>query len=82
MNIKEINPGTNGSLPHYFATAIPLTVVTAWVIIAFQGRWGSQEEDKVSIWKRLLWPIMLVQRMKTREKETAPAQTPLPNGYL
>ncbi|KAF8516402.1 hypothetical protein JB92DRAFT_2267729 [Gautieria morchelliformis] len=77
MNIKEINPGTKGSLPHYFATTIPLTLLTTWVIIAFQGRWSSQgEDDNVSIWRRLMWPIMLVQRMKSREKEEgAPIQT-------
>lgn len=33
MNIGEINPGTNGTLGHYFAAAIPLTVVTILFIM-------------------------------------------------
>ncbi|KAF9462507.1 hypothetical protein BDZ94DRAFT_1322516 [Collybia nuda] len=41
MNVEEINPGTFGTLPQYLAIAIPLTVVTVWVVIAFQFHPGS-----------------------------------------
>ncbi|KAF8463036.1 hypothetical protein JB92DRAFT_3136636 [Gautieria morchelliformis] len=62
MNIKEINPNTFGTLAQYFATAITLTILSTWVIVAFHGRWG--EDDNVSVWKRLMWPMVLVQRMR------------------
>lgn len=56
MNIKEITPNTHGSLPHYFETAIPLTIVTIWIIIAFQSKQhlGGPES---SLWVKLWWPI-------------------------
>ena len=37
MNVKEISKDTSGTLPHYFATAAPLTMVTIWVIMAFRA---------------------------------------------
>ena len=33
MNVKEITPGTNGTM---FATFVPLTVVTIWVVVTVQ----------------------------------------------
>ncbi|KIJ45140.1 hypothetical protein M422DRAFT_46945 [Sphaerobolus stellatus SS14] len=57
MNVKEINQGAKGSLPHYFETAIPLTIVTAWVIIAFQRRWSQRQDTTyVPLWRRFMWP--------------------------
>ena len=86
MNIKEINPGTYGTLPHYFATTIPLTVLTTWVIVAFQGKWNEHVGEDISIWKRLLWPIMLVKRMRKKQNGTSlkgsSSQTPIQNGSV
>ena len=39
MNVNEITPGTNGTIFHYFALALPLTILTAWIIIAFQSKY-------------------------------------------
>lgn len=33
MNIPNLTEDGRGTLPHYFATAIPLTVVTVWVMM-------------------------------------------------
>ena len=36
MNIREINPGTKGTLLHFFEAVIPLTLITIWLIVAYQ----------------------------------------------
>lgn len=74
MNVQEINPGTNGTLSQYVALAIPLTLVTMWLIVAMQGRWEAYDEQGNAIPKpmlfRLSWPVMLVQRfMKGKQKK-------------
>ncbi|KAF8584986.1 hypothetical protein K439DRAFT_1616330 [Ramaria rubella] len=74
MNIKEINPGTLGSLAHYFETALPLTIVTIWVIVAYQGKWHEGEGD-MSIWMRLMWPIMYVRRLLDGRQEGGGSDT-------
>ena len=73
MNIEEINPGTLGTLPHYFATTIPLTVLTTWIIVALQGKWNEAEGDNISIWEQLKWPVKLLQQLI---KKKSPSQTP------
>ncbi|KAF8955067.1 hypothetical protein BDZ97DRAFT_1765535 [Flammula alnicola] len=67
MNVSEINPGTIGTLPIYIAIAIPLTIVTAWVIIAFQSKYIFPENT--GFIKRLGWPIYLaISMMKKKER--------------
>ncbi len=34
MNVRELSNGTNGTLPHYFEVAAPLTFLTVWVVMA------------------------------------------------
>ncbi|KAJ2925295.1 hypothetical protein H1R20_g11758, partial [Candolleomyces eurysporus] len=58
MNVAEINPGTLGTVPHYVAVALPFTIFTAWIIIAFQSKYIFQGE--VSFWLRLTWPFKLL----------------------
>ncbi|KAF8157287.1 hypothetical protein BJ912DRAFT_1035868 [Pholiota molesta] len=67
MNVREINPGTIGTLGIYIAISIPLTIITAWVIIAFQSRYIFPENT--SFMKRLGWPMYLIQKMI--QKKTA-----------
>ncbi|CAA7269923.1 unnamed protein product [Cyclocybe aegerita] len=61
MNVKEIVPDTNGTLPHYVETALPFTLATVWIIIAFQSRYIFPEY--VTFWKRLGWPVLLLARL-------------------
>ena len=58
MNVAEINPGTKGTLPHYFAVTFPLTILTTWVVIAFQSKYIFKE--KTTFFKRLGWPAYLL----------------------
>ncbi|RXW19709.1 hypothetical protein EST38_g6149 [Candolleomyces aberdarensis] len=58
MNVAEINPGTLGTVPHYVAVALPFTIFTAWIIIAFQSKYIFPGE--VSFWLRLTWPFKLL----------------------
>lgn len=72
MNIKEVAPDTNGTLPHYIAVAIPLTIATIWIVVAFQSKYIFP--DGTNIWVRLGWPVrlclnLLYSRFNTREKE-------------
>jgi hypothetical protein len=61
MNVAEINP-QNGTaitnLAQYVALALPLTILTVWVIIAFQSRYIYPRGT--SFFKRLGWPVFLV----------------------
>jgi hypothetical protein len=59
MNTKEINPGTNGTLPYYVALAAPLTILTIWIIIAFQSEYLLPGK---SFSQRLAWPVLLVHK--------------------
>ena len=58
MNVAEINPTSSGTLSHYFAVAFPLTIVTVWVIIAFQSKHIFKE--RTTFFKRLGWPVYLL----------------------
>jgi len=69
MNTKEINPGTLGTIPHYLATVIPMTAVTAWVLVAAQSKYLHEHPEEVSIWSRLAWPLEVPQRFIAKEME-------------
>jgi hypothetical protein len=66
MNVIEINPKSKGTLPRYFAAAFPLTIVTVWIIIAFQSKYLFKE--KTNFFKRLGWPAYLVINMIKERK--------------
>jgi hypothetical protein len=66
MNVREINPGTLGTLPHYIATVIPLTLISIWIIMAFQSKYYLSGD---SMWTRLLWPIVMVKGLFKREEK-------------
>jgi len=67
MNVIEINPDSHETLPHYFAFAFPLTIVTAWVIIAFQSK--HIFKDKTNFFSRLGWPVYLLIAMITKRSQ-------------
>ena len=72
MNVSEITPSTNGTLWQYFALAVPLTLVTAWIIVAFQSKYIFPKGT--SFWKRLLWPLLLMPMFS--KKNDPPAEQP------
>ena len=57
MNVKEIVPGSYGTLQHYFAITCILTAVTIWIIVAFQSR---NLLRNMSVWERIGWPVYLM----------------------
>ncbi|KAJ6460942.1 hypothetical protein C8R45DRAFT_794377, partial [Mycena sanguinolenta] len=69
MNIDILADNTYGTLAHYFAFALPMTAVTMWVIMAFQQRKKDpshliQDENHVSFWSKLSWPLNLHRRIR------------------
>lgn len=61
MNVKNFDddPHIRGTLIHYLETAIPLTAITIWIIVASQTNapgTGTHEHG----WQRLAWPIHIV----------------------
>ncbi|KAF9559806.1 hypothetical protein CPC08DRAFT_637387 [Agrocybe pediades] len=73
MNVSEINPGSLGTLPRYIEIALPLTLITAWIIIAFQSKYIFENQNTTFV-QRLGWPGYLVikmikEKMDQREKE-------------
>ncbi|KAJ7216584.1 hypothetical protein GGX14DRAFT_442105 [Mycena pura] len=58
MNLKEIVPDATGSWRHYFATALPLTFVTVWAVMAFQSKYLLGPH--ATTWMRLIWPVTLM----------------------
>jgi len=70
MNVVEINPqgGTAiTNLSQYVALTLPLTVLTIWIIIAFQSKYIFPEGT--SFYKRLGWPIFIFDVMKRKRLE-------------
>ena len=67
MNVREITPHTRGTLSHYAATVIMLTLFTIWVFVAFQTKHYFRIQNQ-NIWMRVLWPVMLVQEWFTRKR--------------
>ncbi|KAF5325049.1 hypothetical protein D9619_009601 [Psilocybe cf. subviscida] len=64
MNVSEINPGSLETIPHYIAIALPLTLVTAWIIIAFQSTYIFPPNTGFIL--RLGWPAYLVYKMMNK----------------
>ncbi|KAE9410090.1 hypothetical protein BT96DRAFT_847881 [Gymnopus androsaceus JB14] len=64
MNVKELSQDTKGSFPHYFAAALPLTVLTVWVVVSFNSRHLFKgTKIPITFWTRLAWPVFLVKSM-------------------
>jgi len=60
MNIREIAPGTNGTLQHYIGATFALTLPTIWIIMTFQSRYRLPQ--KYSFFQRLGWPVLLTMK--------------------
>jgi len=61
MNVQELVPETNGTIPHYIEAALPFLLLTVWIIIAFQSRYIFPAH--VTFWIRLGWPFLLLARL-------------------
>ncbi|TEB25452.1 hypothetical protein FA13DRAFT_1756550 [Coprinellus micaceus] len=72
MNVAEINPGSLETIRNYVATAVPFTIVTVWVIIAFQSKYIFKTE--VSFWWRLTWPFQLIYERYIRKPKKTPTE--------
>jgi len=70
MNVHQIaGNNVNGTLSHYFAVAIPMTITTIWTIVAFQAH--HIDSRLKTWWDRLLWPIILPRALlRPKEKRT------------
>ena len=69
MNVGEITPDTTGTLWQYFSLAIPLTLLTAWIIVAFQSKYIFP--PGTSLMKRLAWPILLIPMLSKKSDPSA-----------
>ena len=61
MNVQEIVPNANGTLAHYVVTAISFTLISVWVITAFQSRYNFRKG--VAFWVRMAWPLFFMLRL-------------------
>ena len=80
MNVREINPETKASIGHYIAVAVPFTLVSIWVIMAFQSKYIFPQGT--SFVKRLGWPIFLIPSMMSwgRKPQEEQRQLEYPQG--
>ena len=79
MNVVELNPGGYTSLAHFFEAMLPLTLFTIWIILAFQNRLVLRD-DRGAVWKKLLWPIVLLNSMipwRTKKNNDESLELPL-----
>ncbi len=76
MNVGEISPGTNGTLPHYFAIAAVLTLVTVWIVMTFQSKYLFDSGS--TFWMRLVWPWMLFKRVFMKREIEKEKEGPIP----
>jgi hypothetical protein len=65
MNVVELNPGGHIPLARFFEAMFPLTMITVWVIVAFQSRFVLRD-DGGGAWKKLLWPILFANSLIPR----------------
>ncbi|KAG6835646.1 hypothetical protein H0H93_016234 [Arthromyces matolae] len=75
MNVDLLVPQTNGTLSHYFAVAMPLTIATIWVVVAFQSK--HLYPDNTGLLIRFGWPVRLCLTILAwkKEKEKIPFTT-------
>ena len=67
MNVSEINPGTLGTMARYVEIALPLTIATIWIVIAFQSKYIFPQN--VGFVKRLAWPGYLLLQMRKKRQQ-------------
>jgi hypothetical protein len=61
MNVREINQGGTETFANYAGVSVAFTVLTAWLVVAFQSH-SPFHEANVGFWRRLAWPYLYVTR--------------------
>jgi hypothetical protein len=61
MNVKEITDDATETISHYAMVSVTFTVLTAWLVVAFQSH-SSFHEPGSGFFQRLSWPFSYVIR--------------------
>ncbi|KAK0219642.1 hypothetical protein EDD85DRAFT_780368 [Armillaria nabsnona] len=78
MNVGEISLGTNETLPHYFAIAAVLTLLTVWIVMTFQSKYLFDPGS--TFWMYLVWPWMLFKQVFMKRETQKEKEAPIPLG--
>ncbi|KAG0699494.1 hypothetical protein DFH29DRAFT_1001920 [Suillus ampliporus] len=62
MNVREITDDATETMAHYTAVSVVFTVLTAWLVVAFQPH-SPFHEPGSGFWWRLAWPFSYVIRL-------------------
>lgn len=57
MNVVEINPGSLETFARYVEVTVFLTLLTTWIVIAFQPYSSIHENSGGGVWRRIAWPF-------------------------
>ncbi|KAJ7512343.1 hypothetical protein B0H11DRAFT_478791 [Mycena galericulata] len=75
MNVKEITPGTHGTIPYFLILTGLLTALTIWIIMTFQYRRRNSanpihDDDHTynPRWSRFSWPLVALRNWRLRLK--------------
>ncbi|KAG1817367.1 hypothetical protein EV424DRAFT_1540458 [Suillus variegatus] len=61
MNVREIISGATETLANYVTVSVTFTVLTAWLVVAFQAH-SPFHESGTGFWRRLAWPVTYIMR--------------------
>ncbi|KAJ2922588.1 hypothetical protein H1R20_g14492, partial [Candolleomyces eurysporus] len=80
MNVFETDPDSesHATLSQYFAVALPLTVFTMWIVIAFRSKIVLSGE--VPFWMRLIWPLKKLHDRYNKNPKTPLADHDIERG--
>ncbi|KAG1864488.1 hypothetical protein C8R48DRAFT_601811 [Suillus tomentosus] len=59
MNVREIISGATETLANYVTVSVTFTVLTAWLVVAFQAH-SPFHESGTGFWRRLAWPVTYI----------------------
>ena len=71
MNMTTLQDSTHGTWAHYVESAIPLTVLTIWIVVGLHSTRVGRDEANDSLLYRLQWPIRSVKDLLKRNRKTA-----------
>lgn len=94
MNVVNINPGGDTTLWEYFALSLPLTVLSIYIIVAYQldikiprGKSSddgtpegedTENRKELTFWNRVFWPVVLVSLLLVMLKSKKKGKSILP----